>query len=156
MPRPSPESENQTQSARQRRMSVLARATAPEIEDLLASEPALPGYSRIRGPETGLAMVRGRADSAGPPFNLGELVITRCTVRLTSGTIGHAYVVGRCGRHAELAAVLDAAMQDPAITGRLAERVLEPLAARQTAERQDLDQKAAATRVEFFSMGAMR
>ncbi len=67
----------------------------------------------MRGPEGGLVMVRGRAGGGGAPFNLGEMTVTRCTVRLGSGLVGHAYVAGREPRRAELAALVDALMQDP-------------------------------------------
>ena len=95
-------------------MGVLARASAAEITARLDAAPALPPHRRLRGPETGLVMARGRQGGDGAPFNLGEMTVTRCTVRLEDGTVGHAYVAGRDMRQAELAAVLDAALQDPA------------------------------------------
>ena len=73
----------------------------------------------MRGPETGLVMVRGRAGGSGSPFNLGEMTVTRCTVQLGSGTAGHAYIAGRDERQAELAAVADALLQDPALTRKV-------------------------------------
>src|SRR3954452_8359469 len=102
--------------ARRRRwMGVLARAGAAEIAALLAAGPApLPLHRRLRGPEIGLVMARGRQGGDGAPFNLGEMTVTRCSVRLEDGTVGHSYVAGRDAGQAELAAVLDAALQDPA------------------------------------------
>ena len=43
-------------------------------------------------------MMRGRAGGGGAPFNLGEMTVTRCTVRTAGGQVGHAYVAGRDGR----------------------------------------------------------
>src|SRR5450631_3209567 len=103
-------------ATRQHWMSVLARAPAEAIEAALIRVGPLPAWSRVRGPETGLVMVRGRAGGSGSPFNLGEMTVTRCTVRLASGIAGHAYVAGRDERRAELAAVADAVLQDPALT----------------------------------------
>src|SRR5580692_10492249 len=100
--------------ARQHWMSVLARAPAAAIESGLTRDGPLPPWTRVRGPETGLVMVRGRAGGSGSPFNLGEMTVTRCTVRMNSGLAGHAYVSGRDERQAELAAVADALLQDPA------------------------------------------
>ncbi len=40
-------------------------------------------------------MVRGRAGGTGAPFNLGEMTVTRCSVTLDDGRVGHAYVPGR-------------------------------------------------------------
>ena len=77
-------------------------------------------YRVLRGPEAGLVMVRGRAGGGGAPFNLGEMTATRCTVRTEAGFVGHAYVAGRNERQAELAALADALLQDPAAADRIA------------------------------------
>jgi alpha-D-ribose 1-methylphosphonate 5-triphosphate synthase subunit PhnG len=143
-------------AARRRWMGILARASAAEIAARLEHVPPLPAHQRLRGPETGLVMARGRQGGDGAPFNLGEMTVTRCTVRLEGGPVGHAYVAGRDARQAELAAVLDAALQDPARQPSLLAAVVEPLAAAQ-AERAARDAaKAAATRVQFFTMATMR
>ena len=68
-------------AARQRWMAVLARAGHREIMSLLERLPQLPPHSVLRGPESGLVMVRGRAGGAGAAFNIGEMSVTRCTVR---------------------------------------------------------------------------
>ena len=101
-------------------------------------------------------MVRGRAGGGGAPFNLGEMTATRCTVRTDTGFVGHAYVAGRNERLAELAALADALLQDPARQARLLDDVVEPLAAAQQARRDSVAAKAAATRVQFFAMRNMR
>ncbi len=138
---------------RQRWMAVLARAEAAEIAGaLLHDPPALPGWRCLRGPEIGLAMLRGRAGGDGAAFNLGEITVTRCTVRTASGRIGHAYIAGRHLRRAELAALADALMQDPDWRDRLEAKLIAPLAAAQDARRADTEAKAAATRVEFFAL----
>jgi alpha-D-ribose 1-methylphosphonate 5-triphosphate synthase subunit PhnG len=102
-------------------------------------------------------MLRGRAGGDGAAFNLGEMTVTRCSVRLTDGgAIGHAYVAGRDSRQAELAAALDAALQVPALRPTLLREVIAPLAAAQAARAEEAARKAAATRVEFFTLAAMR
>ena len=141
---------------RRRWMSVLARAAAGDIEARLAGCPPLPAHIRLRGPETGLVMTRGRAGGGGAPFNLGEMTVTRCTVRNAGGQVGHAYVAGRDGRRAELAAAVDAAMQDAALAETLRRAVIEPLALAQQAARDATARRAAATRVQFFTMATMR
>ena len=142
--------------ARQHWMSVLARAAADELEICLAEHGGTPAYQRLRGPESGLVMVRGRAGGGGAPFNLGEMTVTRCTVRTAAGQVGHAYVAGRDARQAELAAVLDALLQDPARGAALRDGVITKLAAGQAASRTEVAQKAAATKVQFFAMRNMR
>ncbi|WP_255569163.1 phosphonate C-P lyase system protein PhnG [Roseomonas alba] len=136
-------------------MAVLARAGAAEITDLLAPLPALPAFEHLRPPETGLVMVRGRAGGDGAPFNLGEMTVTRCAVRLGEA-VGHAYVAGRDKVQAELAALLDAALQDPARRDALMDSVIAPLAARQQAAREAEARRAAATKVDFLAMQTIR
>lgn len=143
-------------AARRRWMGVLARASADEIARHLAQLPPPPAHTRLRGPETGLVMVRGRAGGDGAPFNLGEMTVTRCAVRLPDGRVGHAYVVGRDARQAELAALLDAMLLDEAARPAIAAAVIAPLAAAQDARRTAEARRAAATRVQFFTMTQMR
>ena len=133
-------------------MSVLALATTAELEVAWASLPMRPEHRWLRAPEIGLAMVRARAGGSGVRFNLGEITVTRCSVTLTDGTVGHAYVGGRRRRHAELAALFDALLQDPSRRAELEERVVEPLAAAQRQRRRAVAARSAPTRVEFFTM----
>jgi alpha-D-ribose 1-methylphosphonate 5-triphosphate synthase subunit PhnG len=138
-------------------MAVLARADADAIAARLATAPPLPRYTRLRGPETGLVMVRGRAGGDGVPFNLGEMTVTRCAVRIDDDArTGHAYRAGRDLRAAELGAALDAALQDPALHAAFQAAVIAPLAAAQAARAEQQSRKAAATRVAFFAMQHMR
>jgi alpha-D-ribose 1-methylphosphonate 5-triphosphate synthase subunit PhnG len=142
-------------SARQRWMSILARASAEELAVRLAALPPLPAGETLRAPETGLVMVRGRAGGDGDSFNLGEMTVTRCAMRL-GVHIGHAYIAGRDHTKARHAALLDAALQNGALHDALMQAVVEPLAAAQQAERAAEARKAAATRVDFFTMATMR
>ena len=139
---------------RQRWMAVLARADTAALAE--ASAGLLPAYALIRGPEAGLVMLRGRAGGRGAAFNLGEASVVRCTVRSMAGHVGHAYCMGRELRHAELAAAIDAGLQDPALRERLHDRVVTALAETQAAARVQEAQRAAATQVQFFTMATMR
>ena len=129
-------------------MGLLARA---EPLRLAALFPDLPAHTRLRGPEIGAVMVRGRQGGTGAPFNLGEMTVTRCTVRLAEGPVGHAHVQGRNTEHALRAAVLDALLQTDRAAA-LTRSVLALLAAEETTRREARSRKAAATRVEFFTM----
>ncbi len=138
--------------ARGRWMSVLAQAPPSDVEEVWLRLSSRPTYRLLRGPEVGLVMVRGRAGGTGVPFNLGEMTLTRCSVRLADGRVGHAYVGGRNESHAERAAVLDALLQDPSRCTELEEAVIAPLLARQEERRRAARARAAATRVEFFTL----
>lgn len=135
-------------SQRQAWMSLLAKADPTRLAALL---PEVPAHEVLRPAEVGAVMVRGRIGGTGAAFNLGEMTVTRCTLRLPGGTVGHAYVQGRDGDHARRAAAVDALMQ----TDRAAEiraAILAPLAAEAEAARRDRAGKAAATKVDFFTL----
>jgi alpha-D-ribose 1-methylphosphonate 5-triphosphate synthase subunit PhnG len=136
---------------RARWMSIFSRASAAELQRAIEGLDATPEYDFLRRPETGLVMVRGRSGGTGNPFNFGEMTVTRCAVRLADGVTGHSYAAGRDMRKAELAALLDALMQtDRRMT--LETSVVAPLAKKQSEARALKSRKAAATKVEFFTM----
>jgi alpha-D-ribose 1-methylphosphonate 5-triphosphate synthase subunit PhnG len=137
---------------RARWMSALARAEPAAIEAAWEALDPRPEYRLLRPPETGLVMVRGRAGGTGAPFNLGEMTVTRCSVELEGGRVGHAYVAGRSRRHAETAAVFDALFQDEAQRADLEARVVEPLVLAREAKHREGRARAATTRVEFFTL----
>jgi alpha-D-ribose 1-methylphosphonate 5-triphosphate synthase subunit PhnG len=139
-------------SSRQRWMSVLATAPPRELEEAWERLGQRPGYAFVRRPEIGLVLVRGRAGGTGMRFNFGELPVTRCSVRLADGTVGHAYVGGRSPRHAEIAAVLDALLQKGEGRDDLETRVVAPLAERREARRRAALSRSQPTRVEFFTL----
>ena len=64
--------------------------------------------------------------------------------------MGHAHVQGRDKAHARRAAVVDALMQSDAAAIRA--QVLDPLDAEETTARATRAAKAAATKVEFFTL----
>ena len=92
-------------SARKAAMAAFASASAADLRKLGEAVPAPIEAEMLRGPETGLVTVRGRIGGGGAPFNTGEATVTRATVRLANGQVGHAYALGRdkekvaAGRH---------------------------------------------------------
>lgn len=139
-------------AARQRWMSALARAPRERLETAWAALAAEQRFTHLRPPETGLVMTRGRAGGSGQRFNLGEITVTRAAVKLADGSVGHAYVAGRDKRQAELAAVFDALLQRPAHHDTIERELIAPLVAAHAAARREAARKAAATKVDFFTM----
>jgi alpha-D-ribose 1-methylphosphonate 5-triphosphate synthase subunit PhnG len=134
--------------ARKTWMATLAKASPPRLAALI---PDLPPHSVLRQPEIGAVMVRGRIGATGLPFNLGEMTVTRASIRLETGEVGHAWVQGRDTTHALRAAAVDALMQTdhaPLLTLQ----VLQPLQAEADNARESRAGKAAATKVDFFTM----
>lgn len=141
------------QTQRQAWLAALAHAGRDELERLWAGIADPPAYETLRAPEVGLAMVRGRAGGTGQPFNLGEMTVTRCAVRLTaSGIAGFGYVAGRDTRKAELVALLDAVLQQEPEGRPLRQPVIAGLAAARAQAREARARKIASSRVEFFTM----
>jgi alpha-D-ribose 1-methylphosphonate 5-triphosphate synthase subunit PhnG len=129
-------------------MAVLAKAPPARLAALL---PDLPAHSVLRPPEIGAVMVRGRIGATGAAFNLGEMTVTRASIRLSTGEVGHAWVQGRDKHHALRAAAVDALMQTDAAP-TLAATVLRPLEVEAAALRKCRADKAATTKVDFFTL----
>jgi alpha-D-ribose 1-methylphosphonate 5-triphosphate synthase subunit PhnG len=139
--------------ARQRRLSILARADRATLEAALAALPSPPAWRRLKQPETGLAMVRARAGGVGQRFNLGEMTVSRCVVTLESdGKMGVGYVQGRDRRQAELVAVFDALSQDADGADKIEQLLIAPVEQALAAQRAVRAAKVAATKVDFFTL----
>jgi alpha-D-ribose 1-methylphosphonate 5-triphosphate synthase subunit PhnG len=148
-------SDSTVQRERREWMQLLARAPIAMLESWIrraAEGGSLPGRTWLRKPETGLVMLRGRAGGAGERFNLGEMTLTRCVLRIETGEVGVAYVRGRSQRKAELAALADALLQSAPWREAVWRRLIEPLRGHLETEAARARHKAQATRVEFFTL----
>jgi alpha-D-ribose 1-methylphosphonate 5-triphosphate synthase subunit PhnG len=134
-------------------MATLARAPLELLEPALAAHAQNTPHW-LRAPETGLMMVQGRAGGSGERFNLGEVTVTRCALRLGEvGTaVGVAYVMGRSHRHAQLAAVADALLQDPAQQASLDAQLLAPVRRHIELQHARRHARAQSSKVEFFTV----
>jgi len=143
--------ENADAAARQKLMATLAASSPEAVAERFS---ALPGqsYELVRQPETGLVMVRGRMGGTGSPFNLGEVTVTRCVVRLETGETGNGYSLGRNKQKALQSAVIDALWQQPAMKARIEAEVIEPLARNRETARETVREETEATKVNFFTM----
>jgi len=148
--------ENTEEMTRPDWMSLLAKAPEGLLGQLWAVAGIEAAHEWLRPPETGAVMVRGRAGATGAPFNLGEMTVTRCALRLGSGQVGHAYVAGRSHEKARIAALCDALMLDDDQAAAVRKLVLVPLAEAAAVARGTLAAKAAATKVEFFTVARQR
>ena len=144
--------ERKANAARKAAMAAFAQASGAELRQL-ADAAALPlEADLLRGPETGLVTVRGRIGGGGAPFNTGEATVTRATVRLPSGQVGHAYALGRDKEKVRLAAILDASWCDEETRAAVEEKVVAPLLRMQAAADTKRRAETAATKVDFFTM----
>lgn len=139
------------QSSRKEWLGVLAKSSSCLLDELFKKikEPTIDEW--LRRPEIGTVMVRGRAGGTGSAFNMGEMTVTRCSLRLQGGVVGHGYVQGRAKDQAKQAALIDALMQTDQAE-KIDKELLAPL-------RKDAQMRAAAfkrradkTKVDFFTM----
>jgi alpha-D-ribose 1-methylphosphonate 5-triphosphate synthase subunit PhnG len=140
-----------TETERKGWMGLLARAPAEELHRLWSDTGLTPDHAYLRAPEVGGVMVRGRAGATGAAFNLGEMTVTRCALQLGDGRVGHGYVQGRDKRHATQAALIDALMQGTEAE-RIRSMILDPLSEAETARQTARAARAAATKVDFFTL----
>lgn len=142
----------QSQSARKHRMSVLARCRSSRLQELWDRLGLNPGHTTLRGPESGLVMLRGRVGGTGEVFNFGDATVTRASVRLEDGSIGHAMALGRDGTKARLSAIIDALCQKLEMAVLIDAEMIAPMQHEQSQADEKRRKQTAATRVDFFTM----
>ncbi len=138
---------------RKQALDILAGAPADVLlqhYDLMASD--MPAATPVRGPEIGTVMVRGKIGGGGAAFNLGEASVTRATVKLDSGEVGHSVVLGRDQTKARIVAHLDALRQRSDWVSRIDGEIVRPALALMEDEQRRKAEETEATRVDFFTV----
>lgn len=108
-------------------------------------------YDIVRAPEVGMAMVKGKTAGEGQVFNLGEVTVTRCVVRIEDGTMGFGYVIGRSQSQALLIALADAYLQSDEQT-IWQQNLLAPLTQSLNERLKAEEARVQSTKVYFFTM----
>ncbi|MEI6113227.1 MAG: phosphonate C-P lyase system protein PhnG [Burkholderiales bacterium] len=146
------------QSHRAAWMALLARSPLDLLESNAAFAARFDEHV-LRHPETGLMMVQGRVGGSGARFNLGEVTVTRCAVRLeatdatdATESVGVSYVLGRSRRKAHLAALCDAMLQIPNLYPILETSLLNPIRQYLAEAADTRTARAASTKVDFFTV----
>lgn len=141
-----------SQTVRQRWMSILARATPDELENFWETSPHRCELKILRKPEVGMIMVKGKVGGTGSKFNIGEMTVTRCSVQLESGTVGHCYRPGRHLESAKIAAACDALMQEKDAAEGLEKTLIQPIELRLKNQKVKRRSQTEATKVDFFTL----
>lgn len=140
------------QQKRQLLHATLSRSSLHDIQKFWSHQPDDFMYDLLRKPETGMVMAVGRTENAGEPFNIGEVSVTRCALRLNSGEKGIGYVMGGDSDHALYVAMIDALAQQEERHEQLFEQVIEPLRQQIQQKNKQQDEKTASTKVDFLTM----
>lgn len=144
---------NDPNQARRRAIGAFAVAVPEFLAERYARLAAdAPAAVPVRGPEIGLVMLRGRAGGGGAAFNLGEASVSRASVRLGSGEVGHAMILGRDAGKARMAAHLDALWQNPSWRERIETEIVAPALAQDRERAAERAEEVEATRVDFFTL----
>ena len=139
-------------ATRQRWMRVLAHSQPDALQARISALGLAPAYDLIRAPESGLVQIQARAGGTGARFFAGDATLTRAVVRLTSGTLGYGYVLGRDKKHAEQCATIDALLQEQPHFQALMETLITPLEADRAARIAARQAEVNASRVDFFTL----
>ena len=132
-------------------MSLLATSSQSDLLNLWEQKKIKVNYVWLRTPEIGSIMAQGRMGVTGDKFNIGEVTITRCSLKLDCGTIGHSYVQGRSKKKAEISALCDALMQTK-LTEKINKKIIKPLEKIKIDKKNKILSKAEATKVDFFTL----
>jgi len=91
---------------------MLARADDKTVEGLARAVMEInPDITVIKAPQAGLVMMRARESVENAGFNLGELLVTECTVTRREDEIGWGLCLGENPERAFHLAVLDLAWE---------------------------------------------
>ena len=132
-------------------MSLLATSNQSDLLNLWEQKKLKVNYVWLRTPEIGSIMAQGRMGVTGDKFNIGEVTITRCSLKLNCGTIGHSYVQGRSKKKAEISALCDALMQTK-MSKEINKNIIIPLGKIKKDNKDKILSKAEATKVDFFTL----
>ena len=135
--------ERDENTRRRKAMATLAAAPGELLSEVWRDIGIEVEAKPLRGPETGLVTLRGR---------FGEATVTRATVKLTTGEIGHSYALGSDKEKASISATIDALWQRAESRAEIETRILAPLRSRLAEADAKRSAETAATKVDFFTM----
>lgn len=143
---------NDIKVQRQKNLSILAKAPLNIMLEYWQAINVDATFKFLKKPEVGMAMVRAQAGSGGENFNMGEMSMTRCVVRLDSDEVGYGYVAGRSKKKSELVALIDACWQKKSLKNIIEEKIIEPLYHIQASKEKIISENTESSKVNFFTM----
>ena len=141
-----------TKLQRQINLSVLAKASLSNMLENWKKINVDATFTFLKKPEVGMAMVRAQAGGGSENFNMGEMTMTRCVIRLDSDEVGYGFVAGRSKKKSELMAIIDACWQKESLRNIIEEKIIEPLDLLQIISAQKIADNTKTSKVNFFTM----
>ena len=142
---------NVDDTIRSRSSRIFALADGRVMQELAEQVVATAARVEIlQEPAPSLVMMEAGDPVSGGLFYAGELLVTSCQVRV-DGRLGYSTTLGDDEERTRAAAVLDAALQNPASAPRLWEQLAEEERRIERAHRAE-SALAARTRVQFETM----
>lgn len=132
-------------------LSLMATCDKERIFSLWQDSQIKVDFGLIRDAEVGAVMVKARQGSNGDAFHFSEMSLTRCSVRLESGEIGHGYHQGRSKKAAKIVALCDALAQTKTYP-EIEKKIFNPLNEARRKRREMIRKRADATKVDFFTL----
>lgn len=135
---------------RTQRGELLARLPDSEITEIAELVPYSTLQQRvvISEPTVGMIMARAIEGARGEVFNVGEILVTECQVRIDQAE-GWSMLMGSRSAGALAVATLDAAIEAGRVPASLVDDVVQRLIAKQDAEIASAQAELASTRVQF-------
>ncbi len=96
------------------RSEVLAEAPLEELVQWVGQIEEVAEVTVMKKPELGLVMMRVKESVEEQMFNLGELLITECTVSV-DGDLGFSAILGQHEQKGKALAIIDAVLHSPSI-----------------------------------------
>jgi alpha-D-ribose 1-methylphosphonate 5-triphosphate synthase subunit PhnG len=141
-----------TKPQRQINLSVLAKAPLAQMLKYWREINVDTTFTFLKKPEVGMAMVRAQAGGGSENFNMGEMTMTRCVIRLDSDEVGYGFVAGRSKKKSELIAIIDACWQKESLKNMIEEKIIEPLYRLQITSAKKVVENTKTSKVNFFTM----
>lgn len=126
----------------------LALADGTHLQKLWTTCDLQVAFEIVFGPETGLIPIRVAQPADSHQMMLGDLTLTRTTVRLRTGELGCGFVAGHSREHATTAAICDALLQTAEFAPRVRSAIIVPLEAYEAARRERTAAAVAATTLD--------
>ncbi|MFQ5904751.1 MAG: phosphonate C-P lyase system protein PhnG [Candidatus Binatia bacterium] len=95
---------------RKKRFEILAQADSATLLPIADEILRAIEVDVLKKPETSLVMLRALDSVTGRPFNVGEVFVTECEVRL-GNHVGYSLIMGEEVERALAAAVIDVALE---------------------------------------------